>query len=56
MTEFAYNNSVTMGDGMSPFYANYDFHLAAMGPVSTEPLHPTSKIYTRWMHMVYDEF
>jgi len=26
MAEFAYNNSVTMGNGMSPFYANYSFH------------------------------
>jgi len=26
MAEFAYNNSVTTGNGISPFYANYGFH------------------------------
>jgi len=26
MAEFAYNNSTTAGNGMSPFYANYGFH------------------------------
>jgi len=26
MAEFAYNNSVTNGIGLSPFYANYRFH------------------------------
>ena len=32
MAEFAYNNSITMGNGISPFYANYGFH-----PVSSDP-------------------
>ena len=32
MAEFAYNNSITMGKGMSMFYANYGFH-----PVSFDP-------------------
>jgi hypothetical protein len=26
IAEFAYNNSVTSGNGISPFYANYGFH------------------------------
>jgi len=31
MAEFVYNNSVTMGIRMSPFYTNYEFH-----PVATD--------------------
>jgi len=55
MAEFAYNNSVTVGNGMSPFYANYGFHPVAMDLASTEPLNPASKVYTHWMHTVHDE-
>jgi len=55
MAEFAYNNSTTMGNGMSPFYANYGFHPAAMNPASTEPLNPASQVYAHWMHTVHDE-
>jgi len=55
MAEFAYNNSTTTGNGMSPFYANYGFHPAAMHPVSTEPLNPASQVYAHWMHTVHDE-
>ena len=32
MAEFPYNNSITAGNGMSPFYANYGFHPAAANP------------------------
>jgi len=55
MAEFAYNNWTTMGNGMSPFYTNYGFHLAAMNPASTEPLNPASQVYAHWMHTVHDE-
>ena len=55
MAEFAYNNSTTTGNGMSPFYANYGFHPAAIDPVSTEPLNPTSSVYAHWMSAVHDE-
>jgi len=55
MAEFAYNNSTTMGNGMSPFYANYGFHPVAMNPASTEPLNPASQVYAHWMQAVYDE-
>ena len=56
MAEFAYNNSVTTGNGMSPFYANYGFHPVAMGPASMEPLNPSSQIYAHWMQTVHEEF
>jgi len=45
MAEFAYNNSVTMGNGVSPFYANYGYHPATIDPPSSEPLNPTSTVY-----------
>jgi len=55
MAEFAYNNSTTTGNSMSPFYANYGFHLIAMDPASMEPLSPASKVYAHWMHTVHNE-
>ena len=55
IAEFAYNNSVTIGNGMSPFYANYGFHPVAMDPALTEPLNPASRVYAHWMHTVHDE-
>jgi len=55
MAEFAYNNSTTTGNGMSPFYANYGFHPAALDPPSTEPLNPASEAYANWMSTVHDE-
>jgi len=55
MAKFAYNNSTTTGNGMSPFYANYGFHPAAMNPAATEPLNPASQVYAHWIHAVYDE-
>jgi len=55
MAEFAYNNSVTMGNSISPFYANYGFHPTAINLASTEPLNPASKAYAYWMHTVHTE-
>jgi len=55
MAEFAYNNSVKMGNSMSPFYSNYGFHPVAIDPASTEPLNSASKLYAHWMYTVHDE-
>jgi len=55
MAEFAYNNSTTVGNGMSPFYPNYGFHPVAIDSVSTEPLNPASRVYAHWMHTMHDE-
>jgi len=55
MAEFAYYNSVTVGNGMSPFYANYGFHPATINPPTKEPLSPASTVYGHWMQMVYEE-
>jgi transposase InsO family protein len=55
MAEFAYNNSVTSGNGISPFYANYGFHPAAVNPAASNSLNPASKVYAHWMHTVHDQ-
>jgi len=55
MVEFAYNNSVTTGNGMSPFYANNGFHPVASYPATTGPLNPASALYAHWMHAVHAE-
>jgi len=55
MAEFAYNNSVTIGNGMSPFYANYGFHPGAINPPTGEPLNPAGTIYAHWMQTIHEE-
>jgi len=57
MGEFAYNNSVTRGNGMMPFYTNYGFHPAAVDPPkeTDEPLNPASTVYGHWMKTVHEE-
>jgi len=53
MAEFAYDNSITMGNWMSPFYANYGFHPISSDPAASGPLNPASKLYAHWMHAVH---
>jgi len=53
MAEFAYNNSITMGNGMSLFYANYGFHPVSSDPAASGPLNPASKLYAHWIHVVH---
>jgi len=55
MAEFAYNHSVTTGNGMSPFYANYRFHPRSTDPATVGTLNPASTIYTHWMHIMHKE-
>jgi len=55
IAEFACNNSVTVGNGTPPFYANYGFHPVTMNPATTGPLNPASTINMYWMHTVHDE-
>jgi len=56
MAEFAYNNSVTTGHGITPFYANYGFHPRSMNPPeeNDEPINPASTVYGYWMITIHD--
>jgi len=57
MAEFAYNNSVTTGNGISPFYANYGFHPRTLDPPEEmeEPVNPDSTVYAHWMKAIQDQ-
>jgi len=56
MAEFVYNNSVTTGNGVTPFYANYGFHPRTINPPDEkdEPVNPTSTVYGHWMTAIHD--
>jgi len=56
MAEFAYNNSVTTGNGVTPFYANYGFHPQTINPPDKkdEPFNPASMVYGHWMTTIHD--
>jgi len=57
MAEFAYNNSVTTGNGISPFYANYGFHPRTLNPPdqAEEPVNPASAAYGHWMTAIHEK-
>jgi len=53
MGEYAYNNSVTTATGLSPFYANYGFHLRTTWPVEIEAMNPEGRNYAHWMVSIH---
>ena len=53
LAEYAYNNSVTSANGLSPFYANYGFHPRSNWPIDRAVQNPASKTYTHWMTSVH---
>ena len=55
IAKFAYNNSITIGNKMLPFSANYGFHPAAVNPPTSEPLNPASTVYAYCMRTVHKE-
>jgi len=55
MAELDYNNSVTMGSGLTRFFANYSVHPNALDPPTLEPLNPASTVYAHWMRTVHKE-
>jgi len=56
MAEFAYNNSVTTGNGVMRFYANYGFHPCTINlpDEKDEPVNPASTLYGHWMTAIHD--
>jgi hypothetical protein len=56
LAEFAYNNSMTMAHGMTPFYANYGYHPASgTAPNSTTVLPVNSIAYGHWMKAIFED-
>jgi len=55
IAEFASNNSVTMGNVMLLFYANYGYHPITTDPAPSGPLNPASKLLAHWIHAVHKE-
>jgi len=53
MGEYAYNNSVTMATGLSPFYVNYSFHPRTSWPVEIEAMNPVFRNYVHRMVSVH---
>ena len=55
LAEYCYNtNSITTATQMSPFYANYGFHLRTNWPVEIESQNPASKNCAHWILSVHD--
>ena len=53
LAEHANNNSVTKGHGMSPFYANYGFHLQTEWTKEPEAQNPGAQLYAHWMQTTH---
>jgi len=51
--ECAYNNSVTSGTGLSPFYANYGFHPRTNWPTEVVVGNPASETYVHYVSSVH---
>jgi transposase InsO family protein len=54
MAEYAYNNSITQGTGLSPFYTNYGFHPRTNWPTAEEAKNPASDAYVHYIKSVHE--
>jgi hypothetical protein len=54
LAEYAYNNSVTTGTGLSPFYANYGYHPRTNWPTKEEVKNPASEVYVHYVKSVHE--
>jgi transposase InsO family protein len=50
--EYAYNNSVTQGTGLSPFYTNYSYHPRTNWPTAEETNNLASNAYVHYVKSV----
>jgi len=53
LAEFAYNNSLTHADGLTPFYATYSFHPQMEWMKEREAQNPRAGLYSHWMKAVH---
>ena len=53
IAEHAYNNFTTNGHGMSPFYANYEFHRQTEWMNKREGQNPGAGLYAHWMQVTH---
>jgi hypothetical protein len=51
MAEYTYNNSITQGTGLSPFYSNYEFHPQTNWPTAEEAKNPASDAYVHYCNV-----
>jgi hypothetical protein len=54
LAEYAYNNSVTSGNGLSPFYANYGYHPRTNWPTEEVVRNPASEAYVHYVTNVHE--
>jgi hypothetical protein len=55
--EFAYNNSTTSPKGMTPFYANYNYHLFSITTSTVPNIFSASSVsYGYWMKAVIENY
>jgi len=53
LAEFAYNNSTTNAHGMSPFFANYGYHLQTEWMRERQAQNPGAEWYSHWMKAIH---
>jgi len=52
---YAYNNSVTTGHNMTPFFANYGYHPQTKWLKEREAQNPGANLYAHWMQTIHQQ-
>jgi len=55
LAEFAYNNSVTNAQNMTPFFANYGYHPQTKWLKEREARSPGANLYAHWMQTIHQQ-
>jgi len=55
LAEYAYNHSGISAPDMTPFFANYGYHLQTEWLNEGEAQHPGANLYAHWMRMIYQQ-
>ena len=54
LAKYAYNNSVSQGTKLSPFFVNYGYHPRTNWPTAKEAVNPASENYVHYVKSVHD--